>query len=87
MRGYRVVRTVSVHVILLDPRIFIIQRQGEEKWGGGVGVNGHAYRYVLVLPAKRVFFFSSVKSLRDDSSSRRFSFGPSKRKPSVEPPA
>ena len=57
MRGYRVVRTVSVHVILLDPRIFIIQRQGEEKWGRGVGVNGHAYRYVLVLPAKRVFFF------------------------------
>ena len=85
MRGYRVVRTVSVHVILLDPRICILQRQGEEKWGRGVGVNGHASRYVLVLPAKRVFLFSRVKSLRDDSSSRRFTFG--RGKCLVEPPA
>ena len=48
--------------------------------GWGLGVNGHAYRYVLILPARRVFLFFGVKaSLGDDSSSRRFTF--------VEPPA
>ena len=81
----RVVRTASIHAILLDPCIFILQRQGEEKWGRGVGVNGHAHRYVLVLPAKQVFLFSGVKSLGDDSSSRRLTF--SRPKCLVEPPA
>ena len=53
---------------------------------GGRGVNGHAHRYVLILPAKRVFLIFGVKaSLGDDSSSRRFTFGG--RKCLVEPPA
>ena len=52
----------------------------------GLGVNGHAHRYVLILPAKRVFLFFGVKaSLGDDSSSQRFTFGG--RKCLVEPPA
>ena len=29
--------------------------------GRGVGVNGHAHRYVLILPAKRVFFPSELR--------------------------
>ena len=42
----------------------------------GVGVNGHAHRYVLILPAKRVFFFFGVKtSLGEDSSLRPSTFG------------
>ena len=54
--------------------------------GRGVGVNGHAHRYVLILPAKRVFFTFGVKvSLGEDSSSRRFTFR--LRKCLVEPPA
>ena len=53
---------------------------------GGGGVNGHAHRYVLTLPAKRVFFFFEVKaSLADDSSLGRSAFGRCKRL--VEPPA
>ena len=55
---------------------FILQKLGEERWGSGVGVNGHAHRYVLILPAKRLFLFFGVKaSLRDDSSLRRSAFG------------
>ena len=51
-----------------------------------VGVNGHAQRYVLILPAKPVFLFFGVEaSLGDDSSLRRFTFG--RGKCSVEPPA
>ena len=69
MRGKRVVRTASIHAIFLDPRTFISQKQGEGRWGWGVWVNGHAHRYVLILPAKRVFFFFGVKtSLGEDSS-------------------
>ena len=46
----------------------------------GWGLTGRLYRYVLILPARRVFLFFGVKaSLGDDSSSRRFTF--------VEPPA
>ena len=52
----------------------------------GVGVNGHAHRYVLILPAKRVFFFFGVKtSLGEDSSLRPSTFGG--RKCLVELPA
>ena len=55
-------------------------------WGWGVGVNGHAHRYVPILPAKRVFFFFGAKaSFGDDSSLRPFTFGG--RKCLVEPPA
>ena len=56
---------------------FYFIKAGKRKMGlGGVGVNGHAHRYVLILPAKRVFLFFKVKaSLGDDSSSRRFTFG------------
>ena len=54
--------------------------------GLGVGVNGHAHRYVPILPAKRVFLSFGVKaSLGDDSSLRCFAFGG--RKCLVEPPA
>ena len=43
---------------------------------GGGGVNGHAHRYILILPAKRVFFFFGVKtSLGEDSSLRPSTFG------------
>ena len=53
---------------------------------GGVGVNGYAHRYVLILPAKPVFlFFEDKASLGDDSSLRRFTFG--RGKCFVEPPA
>ena len=52
----------------------------------GVKVNGHVHRYVLILPAKRVFLFFRVKaSLGDDASSRRFTFD--RRKCLVELPA
>ena len=52
----------------------------------GLGGGGYAYRYTLILPAKQVFPFFGVKGLlRDDSSSRRFTFG--QRKCLVEPPA
>ena len=86
MRVYRVVRTASIHVILLDPRTFILQKQGKGRRGWGVGVNGHAYRYFLILPAKGAFLLFGVKaSLGDDSSSRRFTFG--RRKCLVAPPA
>ena len=52
----------------------------------GLGVNGHAHRYVLILPAKRVFLLFGVKaSLGDDSSLRRSAFN--RRKCLVEPPA
>ena len=41
-----------------------------------MGVNGHAHRYLLTLPATRVFPFFGVKaSFGDDSSSWRFTFG------------
>ena len=36
--------------------------------GWEVGVNGHAYRYVLILPVKRVFPFFGVKASRGDDS-------------------
>ena len=86
MSGYLVVRTAFIHAIFLDPRTFISQKQGEERWGWGVGGNGHAHRYVLILPAKRVFFFFGVKtSLGEDSSLRPSTFGG--RKCSVELPA
>ena len=49
--------------------------------GLGVGINGHAHRYVLILP----LFFGVEASFRDDSSSRRFTFG--RGKCLVEPPA
>ena len=53
--------------------------------GLGVGVNGHAHRYVPILPAKRVFLSFGVKaSLGDDSSLRHFALG--RRKCLVEPP-
>ena len=52
---------------------------------GGGGINRYAHRYVLTLPAKRVFLFFGVKaSLGDDSSLRRFTFG--RGKCLVEPP-
>ena len=75
------VRIATIHAILLDPRIFILQRQGEGRWGWGVGVNGHAHRHVLILP----IFFGVKASLGDDSSLRRFTFGGGKCL--VEPPA
>ena len=65
--------------------MFILQRQGKGRWGWGVGVNGHAQRYVLLLPAKRSFLSFGVKaSLGDDSSLRHFALG--RRKCLVEPP-
>ena len=86
MRGKRVVRTASIHAIFLDPPTFISQKQGEGRWGLEVGVNGHAHRYVPILPAKRVFFFFGVKtSLGEDSSLRPSTFGG--RKCLVELPA
>ena len=52
----------------------------------GFGGGGLTYRYVLILPAKRVFLFFGVKaSLRDDSSLRHSAFD--RRKCLVEPPA
>ena len=52
------IRNASIRDIFLDPRIFILQQQGKERWGWGVGVNGHAHRYApFYLPSK--FFFSS----------------------------
>ena len=54
--------------------------------GGGVRVNGHANRYVLISPARRVSLFFVVEaSLGDDSSLQRFIFG--RGKCSVDPPA
>ena len=51
-----------------------LEKDGVGGWG--VGVNGYAHRYVLILPAKPVFLFFEVKaSLGDDSSLRRFTFG------------
>ena len=45
-------------------------RFGGWGWGWGWGVNRHTYRYVLILPAKRVFLFFGVKaSLRYDGVS------------------
>ena len=80
------VRTASIYAILLDPRIFILQKQRKEIWGCEVGINGHAHRYVLISPAKQVFFFFGVKASRGDgSSSRPFTFR--RRKCLVEPPA
>ena len=71
---------------MLHPRIFIVRMQGEARWGWGVEVNGHARRYVLILPANSVFLLFEVKaSLGDDSSLRRFTFD--RRKCLVEPPA
>ena len=89
MRGWQVVRIANIHAIFLDLHIFILQRQGQEnavEKGGVGGINRHAHRYVLTLPAKRVFLFFGVKaSLGDDSSLRRFTFG--RGKCLVEPPA
>ena len=67
--------------------LFYKSREREDGVGGwGVGVNGHVHRYVLILPAKRVFLLFGVKaSLGDDSSSRRSAFD--RRKCLVEPPA
>ena len=54
--------------------------------GVGGGFTGYAYRYVLILPAKRFFFPFGVKaSLEDDSSLQRSTFGG--RKCLVTPPA
>ena len=54
--------------------------------GGGVRVNWHANRYVLISPARRVSLFFVVEaSLGDDSSLRRSIFGWGKC--SVDPPA
>ena len=65
---------------------FYFTKAGEGRWDWGLGVNGHAHRYVLILPAKPCFLFFGVKaSLRDDSLSRRFTFG--RRKCLVEQPA
>ena len=61
MRGQRVVRTASIHTIFLDPRIFILKSREKEDGVGGVGVNRHAHRHVLILPAKRVFFSSELR--------------------------
>ena len=73
MSGWRVVRIATIHAILLDPHIFILQRQG-------------AGRYTLTLSAKKVFPFFGVKaSFEDDSSLRRFTSG--RGKCLVEPPA
>ena len=65
---------------------------GEERWGwgkkggAGVGVSGHAHRFVLILPAKLVFpFFRVNASFGDDSSLRRFTSG--RGKCLVQPPA
>ena len=86
MREWRVVRTASIHAILLHPSVFILQQQGKGRWGWGVGVNGYTHRYVLILPAKRVFFPFGVKvSLGNDSSLRRSAFD--RCKCLVEPPA
>ena len=53
---------------------------------GGWGITGKLHKYVLILPAKRVFFLFGVKaSLGDDSSLRRFTFG--RQKCLVELPA
>ena len=84
MSGWRVVRIATIHAILLDPHIFILQRK--VRWGWGVGVTRYAYRYTLILPAKQVFPFFGVKaSFEDDSSLRRFTSG--RGKCLVEPPA
>ena len=65
---------------------FILQRQGEGRWGWEVGVNGYAHKYILILPAKRVFLLFGVEaSLRGESSLRRFTLG--RGKCLVEPPA
>ena len=38
MAWLRVVRTASIHAILLDSHIFILQKQEEGRWGlGGEG--------------------------------------------------
>ena len=58
------VRIASIYAILLDPRIFILQRQREGRWGWGLEVNGHAHRHVLILPLS----FGVKASLGDDSS-------------------
>ena len=53
--------------------------------GWGVGVNGHANRSVLILPARRVSpFFGVLAPLGDDSSLGRFAFD--RGKCLVEPP-
>ena len=36
-KKYYVLRTASIHAILLNPRIFILQRQGVGRWGWGGG--------------------------------------------------
>ena len=60
--------------------------RGKEDGVGGVGVKGHAHRYVLILTAKPDFLLFGVKASHgDDSSSRRFTFG--RGKCLVEPPA
>ena len=66
---------------------FLFYKSREKEDGGrGGGVNGHAHRYVLTLPAKRVFFSFEVKaSLTNDSSLGRSAFG--RCKCLVEPPA
>ena len=65
--------------------LFYKSREREDGVGGW-GVNGHAHRYVLIIPAKRLFLLFEVKaSLGDDSSSRRSAFD--RRKCLVEPPA
>ena len=64
MREEQVVRIATIHTILLDPRIFILQRQGGGRLGWGVGVNRHAHRYVLILPLS----FGVEASLGEDSS-------------------
>ena len=62
---------IEIHPILLNPRIFILQRQGAGKWGWGVGVNRHTHRYVLILPSKRVSPFFGVKASHGEDSPLR----------------
>ena len=66
--------------------LFYFTKAREGRWGLGVVVNGHTHRYVLILPAKRVFFlFGAKASFGEDSSLRPSTSGG--RKCLVEPPA
>ena len=77
---------IILHEICTLTHAVILQRQGKEDGVGGVGVNGYAHKYILILPAKRVFLLSGVEaSLRGESSLQLFTFG--RGKCLVEPPA